>query len=50
MVGTSAGATDRPEPSTPGAPLLELDGLSALGDRGLKPSLISLFESTLVKS
>ena len=36
MVGASASTAGRPKPSSPGAPLLELKGLSALGDRGLE--------------
>ena len=36
MVGTSASTADRPEPNTPGAPVLKLNGLSTLGDRGLE--------------
>ena len=36
MVGTSASVAARPEPVPPGPPLLELRGLTALGDRGLE--------------
>ena len=36
MVGASPAVTERPPPREPDAPLLEVSGLSALGDRGNK--------------